>query len=134
AALANISFICSAGDDAKNMSEPGQESYPCQFAAKLESVICVAAAPAIVVTTSWTGAYYRVFGTPMSAAIVAGIVALMKGVASRPLTTREVQFIIRDTSTPGVKSPDGRTKMKFGRVNALRAVEQAIRLRKSDST
>ncbi|KAF4651877.1 hypothetical protein FOL47_011384, partial [Perkinsus chesapeaki] len=148
ATQANIPLICASGNRGKNVSLPGETSYPCEYSKTLDGIICVSgtdnagmnlhsksnyapfvdvAAPANVYSTTLSGGYDSFAGTSGSAAIVAGVIAMMKSVAPRPLSVKEIKSIIISTSTPGVKSFDGKAPMPFGRLDALRTMEKVIR-------
>ncbi|KAF4658237.1 hypothetical protein FOL47_008117 [Perkinsus chesapeaki] len=148
ATQANIPFVCSSGNEGRNISEPGQSRYPCQHSTTSDGVICIAgtreasmnlhvksnyapfidvAAPANAVTTTMSGKYTSVQGTSGSAAIAAAVIAMLKSVAPRSLSVKEIKDIIRTTSTLGVKSYDGTQSMPFGRLDAFKAIEKVLR-------
>ncbi|KAF4652476.1 hypothetical protein FOL47_011074 [Perkinsus chesapeaki] len=148
ATQANIPLICTSGNHGKNISLPGETNYPCEYSKTSDGTICVAgtqnagmklhpksnyapfvdvAAPANVYSTTLSGGYNSFAGTSGSAAIVAGAIAMLKSVAPRPLSVKELKSIIKTTSSLGVKSSDGKTSMAFGRMDALKAIEMVIR-------
>ncbi|KAF4674464.1 hypothetical protein FOL47_009147 [Perkinsus chesapeaki] len=146
ASKADIPLVCPSGNDGWDITKPGKELYPCMYAKTMPGVICVAAtsedsmnlhplssyaffvdvaAPGDVYTTMIYDEYGSASGTSGAAAIVAGVVALMKSVSPKHLTVQEIKSIIKQTSTPGVVK--NKLPMLFGRLNALSAVRRVIR-------
>ncbi|KAF4676952.1 hypothetical protein FOL47_004194 [Perkinsus chesapeaki] len=147
ASNANISIVCPAGDDGKDISAAGEQVYPCKYTDDIDGVICVTgtyrdimllsddsnyapyvdiAAPMEVFTTTVSNGYGVAKGTPYSAALVAGIVALMKTSSVGTLTAEKVKYILQQSSDLGVTSDEGLT-MQFGRVNVLEAIKMVIK-------
>ncbi|KAF4667693.1 Suppressor of the cold-sensitive snRNP bioproteinsis mutant brr1-1 [Perkinsus olseni] len=143
AETANIPLICSAGNEGQEIGQ-GNHVFPCEYTKTIDGVICVAgtledtmnlfvksnyasfidaAAPATALMTTYDGGYVVNSRVSNSAAMVAGIVAMMKSVSPSALTVKQVKEAIKHTSDPGVKRSGGKVTMPFGRVNAYKAVK-----------
>ncbi|KAF4677997.1 Suppressor of the cold-sensitive snRNP bioproteinsis mutant brr1-1 [Perkinsus chesapeaki] len=146
ASQAGIPFVCPAGNDGKNISEPGNAAYPCKYTRSMDVVICVAAtfedsmvlrkrsnyapfidvaAPGGTFTTAPKGGYSPSRGTSPAAAIVAGVIAMMKSVGKSPLTVKEVKSILKETGVPGVTTP-GAVPVGFGRLDVWNAIKRVL--------
>ncbi|KAF4674028.1 hypothetical protein FOL47_009819 [Perkinsus chesapeaki] len=146
ASNAGIPFICTAGNDGIDISKPKNVVYPCEYTKSMDVVVCVAAtdedsmdlldtsnyapsidvaAPRDVFTTALQGKYHGSSGTSVAAAIVAGVVAMMKSASKETLTVKEVKCIIKESSVPGVETDEG-VPMAFGRLDALGTIERIL--------
>ncbi|KAF4663302.1 hypothetical protein FOL47_005825 [Perkinsus chesapeaki] len=145
ASKAGIPFICSSGNDGLDISKPGNQRYPCEYAKTIDGVICVAAtvikemelleisnyapyinaaAPGYAFSTDLNGKYVARAGASCSAAMVAGVVTMMKSVSKEPLSVQAINSIIKETSTPGIERKG--VQMDFGRLDALAAVKRVL--------
>ncbi|KAF4673812.1 hypothetical protein FOL47_010071 [Perkinsus chesapeaki] len=84
------------------------------------------AAPGVEIMAPTVKVPYAVSnGTSPSAAIVAGVAAMLYSLAP-DLTPADVKKILKDTSTKGLKDYSGKTTLAFGRVDADKAVAKLI--------